>query len=81
MTRTFHTLSRRRLLSAGAAAALPLHALAEESGPAPTPAQVAAQLPLKTTGIEHVSMQVPDVEAAGAFFGRVFNPGRLIQGL
>jgi catechol 2,3-dioxygenase-like lactoylglutathione lyase family enzyme len=35
---------------------------------------IAAQLPLKTTGIEHVSLWVDDVQQAGDFFGQVFNP-------
>ena len=34
----------------------------------------AAQLPLKTTGLEHMGTVVPDVEAAGKFYGRLFNP-------
>jgi hypothetical protein len=42
--------------------------------PPPTPADVAAALPLKTTGLEHVSTLVPDVAVAGLFFGKVFNP-------
>ena len=33
-----------------------------------------AQLPLKTTGLEHMGTVVPDVEAAGKFYGRLFNP-------
>jgi catechol 2,3-dioxygenase-like lactoylglutathione lyase family enzyme len=33
-----------------------------------------AQLPLKTTGLEHMGTVVPDVEAAGRFYGRLFNP-------
>ncbi|MGZ3272728.1 MAG: hypothetical protein ACXU82_01605 [Caulobacteraceae bacterium] len=44
------------------------------AGPPPTPEQIAAQLPLKSTGIEHVSFWVPDVAEAGAFYGKVFNP-------
>jgi catechol 2,3-dioxygenase-like lactoylglutathione lyase family enzyme len=44
------------------------------AGPPPTAEQVAAQLPLKTTGLEHVSIWVPDVAEAGAFYGKVFNP-------
>ena len=44
------------------------------AGPPPTPEQVAAQLPLKTTGLEHVSIWVPDVQEAGVFYGKVFNP-------
>ncbi|MEO6338452.1 MAG: hypothetical protein ABIO39_00315 [Caulobacteraceae bacterium] len=47
---------------------------ARPPAPPPTPADVAAALPLKTTGIEHVSMLVPDVAAAGLFYGRVFSP-------
>lgn len=44
------------------------------AGPPPTAEQIAAQLPLKTTGLEHISMWVTDVAAAGAFYARVFNP-------
>jgi catechol 2,3-dioxygenase-like lactoylglutathione lyase family enzyme len=80
--------SRRRLiLGAGAAAAAwPLRSAFAQSapapagpparpqGPPPTAEQIAAQLPLKTTGLEHVSMWVPDVAAAGQFYGKVFNP-------
>jgi catechol 2,3-dioxygenase-like lactoylglutathione lyase family enzyme len=33
-----------------------------------------AQLPLKTTGLEHMGTVVPDVETAGKFYGRLFNP-------
>jgi catechol 2,3-dioxygenase-like lactoylglutathione lyase family enzyme len=32
------------------------------------------QLPLRTTGLEHMGSVVPDVAAAGKFYGRVFNP-------
>jgi catechol 2,3-dioxygenase-like lactoylglutathione lyase family enzyme len=32
------------------------------------------QLPLRTTGLEHMGSVVPDVAAAGTFYGRVFNP-------
>ena len=32
------------------------------------------QLPLRTTGIEHMGSVVPDVTAAAKFYGRVFNP-------
>jgi catechol 2,3-dioxygenase-like lactoylglutathione lyase family enzyme len=64
-------LSRRAILQGmGLAALAPLAtrtALAE-------PAAAAAQLPLKTTGLEHMGTVVPDVEAAGKFYGRVFNP-------
>ena len=37
-------------------------------------AEAASQLPLRTTGLEHMGTVVPDVEAAGKFYGRVFNP-------
>ena len=47
---------------------------ARPAGPPPTPEQIAAQLPLKTTGLEHVSIWVPDVQEAGVFYGKVFNP-------
>jgi catechol 2,3-dioxygenase-like lactoylglutathione lyase family enzyme len=33
-----------------------------------------AQLPLRTTGLEHLGTIVPDVEIAGKFYGRLFNP-------
>jgi predicted enzyme related to lactoylglutathione lyase len=79
------TPSRRLVLAAAGAAALPFKALAQDAaapaggprpppGPPPTAAEIAAQLPLKTTGLEHVSIQVPDVQAAAEFYGKVFNP-------
>ena len=34
----------------------------------------AAELPLKTTGLEHVGMTVRDPEAAAKFYGRIFDP-------
>jgi catechol 2,3-dioxygenase-like lactoylglutathione lyase family enzyme len=34
----------------------------------------ASQLPLRTTGLEHMGTVVPDVAAAGRFYGRLFNP-------
>lgn len=86
MTTQDAALDRRRLLAAAGALALPWPALAQEGapppaagprpppGPPPTPEKIAAQLPLRTTGIEHVSMQIPDVQAAGEFYGKVFNP-------
>lgn len=33
-----------------------------------------SQLPLRTPGLEHFGMLVPDVETAGRFYARVFNP-------
>ena len=76
MAKKFVT-TRRSFL--GAAAALPLWA-------STTPAQVQGarggaagapagpQLPLRTTGLEHFGMVVPDVEKAGRFYGSIFNP-------
>jgi catechol 2,3-dioxygenase-like lactoylglutathione lyase family enzyme len=63
----------------GIAALLPVVpslAGAQASGAAPGPAAPASgpQLPLKTTGLEHMGTVVPDVEAAGKFYGRLFNP-------
>jgi catechol 2,3-dioxygenase-like lactoylglutathione lyase family enzyme len=61
-------LSRRAVLEGlGVAALAPLVA-------ARSHAQDASQLPLKTTGLEHMGTIVPDVEAAGKFYGRLFNP-------
>jgi len=34
----------------------------------------ASELPIKTSGLEHVGMQVPDQEAAAKFYGRIFDP-------
>jgi catechol 2,3-dioxygenase-like lactoylglutathione lyase family enzyme len=34
----------------------------------------ASQLPLRTTGLEHLGTVVPDVTEAGKFYGRLFNP-------
>jgi catechol 2,3-dioxygenase-like lactoylglutathione lyase family enzyme len=33
-----------------------------------------AELPLKTTGLEHIGITVPDPEAAARFYGRIFDP-------
>jgi len=32
------------------------------------------ELPLRTTGLEHIGMVVPDVEAAARFYSSLFNP-------
>ena len=63
-------LSRRAVLSAvalGLAAPLVSRVVRAQETPA-------KQLPLHTTGLEHVSAVVPDVAAAGKFYGRLFNP-------
>src|SRR5262245_40849327 len=59
-------LSRRAVVAALAVAAL-LPAV-------PANAAADAQLPLKTTGLEHMGTVVPDVTAAAKFYGRLFNP-------
>ena len=70
--------SRRTMLRRlGAAALIPLlpqwsHAQSSPQAPADAPPR--SQLPLSATGIEHISAVVPDVAAAGAFYGRIFNP-------
>ena len=62
-------LCRRSFLGriGAAAAALPLFASAGQ-------AQAGPQLPLRTTGLEHFGMVVPDVAKAGQFYGAIFNP-------
>jgi catechol 2,3-dioxygenase-like lactoylglutathione lyase family enzyme len=76
------TISRRAVLRGlGLAALTPLTAASltarAETAAAPqspAPANTASQLPLRTTGLEHLGTVVPDVEAAGKFYGRLFNP-------
>jgi hypothetical protein len=44
---------------------------------AAAPAALAAQgsqLPLKTSGLEHVGFTVPDPQKSAAFYGRIFVP-------
>jgi catechol 2,3-dioxygenase-like lactoylglutathione lyase family enzyme len=71
-------LSRRRVLGGiGAAALLPFVPeliRAQDASAPPAPAAAGPQLPLKTTGLEHMGTVVPDVAAAGKFYGRLFNP-------
>ena len=42
--------------------------------PGATESSARSQLPLRTTGLEHMGTIVPDVEAAARFYGRLFNP-------
>ena len=37
-------------------------------------AQAASQLPLRTSGLEHVGFTVPDPQKSAAFYGRIFDP-------
>jgi catechol 2,3-dioxygenase-like lactoylglutathione lyase family enzyme len=41
---------------------------------APTVRAQSAQLPLKTSGLEHVGFTVPDPQQSAAFYGRIFDP-------
>ena len=44
---------------------------------AAAPAALAAQgsqLPLRTSGLEHVGFTVPDPQTSAAFYGRIFDP-------
>jgi catechol 2,3-dioxygenase-like lactoylglutathione lyase family enzyme len=69
-------LSRRDLLcAAGLAALAPLVSMRSLGQSAGSEASnSASQLPLKTTGLEHLGTVVPDVAEAGKFYGRLFNP-------
>ena len=44
------------------------------AAPATLAAQGASQLPLKTSGLEHVGFTVPDPQRSAAFYGRIFDP-------
>jgi catechol 2,3-dioxygenase-like lactoylglutathione lyase family enzyme len=80
-------MKRRTFLTGiGSAAAMPLLAQAPAGqgrgqrgdgqgarGNAPA-APAGPQLPLRTTGLEHFGLTVPDVEKAGRFYGPIFNP-------
>src|SRR5580658_2381093 len=56
-------LSRREALTLAAAAFAGSRALAQTT-----------QLPLQTTGLEHLGMTVPDQKASAEFYGRIFDP-------
>jgi len=78
-TKTVAALSRRAVLGGmGLAAMSPLFpgaVRAQGSAPESAPAAAArSPLPLRTTGLEHMGTVVPDVAAAGKFYGHVFNP-------
>jgi catechol 2,3-dioxygenase-like lactoylglutathione lyase family enzyme len=44
------------------------------AAPAALSAQGSSQLPLKTSGLEHVGFTVPDPQKSAAFYGRIFDP-------
>ena len=68
-------MRRRSLLVAiGAAAGLPRLAFGRQVGRGDSSAPIGSQLPLRTTGLEHFGMTVPDVAQTGRFYGAIFNP-------
>jgi catechol 2,3-dioxygenase-like lactoylglutathione lyase family enzyme len=67
-------MNRRSFLAVGAAAGLPELVFGAQGGRGGPPAPAGPQLPLRTTGLEHFGMTVPDVAQAGKFYGAIFNP-------
>jgi catechol 2,3-dioxygenase-like lactoylglutathione lyase family enzyme len=67
---TGESISRRAVLAAGVVAG-PAMVLAKRAF---AEALRGDELPLVTTGLEHIGMVVPDVEAATRFYSSVFNP-------
>lgn len=66
---------REFLATAAAVPALSVGAAAQGRRGRGEPAAAAGpQLPLRTTGLEHLGLTVPDVAASGAFYGRLLNP-------
>lgn len=70
---TARRLTRREALSALSAAAV-ASSLKPYASRAQSAAAARTQLPLRTTGLEHMGTVVPDVAASGRFYGRLFNP-------
>jgi catechol 2,3-dioxygenase-like lactoylglutathione lyase family enzyme len=68
---TQHTVSRRALLG-GAAIVAPAMMLGSRAFSQEE--LKGDELPLRTTGLEHIGMVVPSVEAAARFYSSVFNP-------
>src|SRR5690606_17767686 len=66
------TLSRRSVLGALAAIA-PAAMLGTRAIAQPLRGD---ELPLHTTGLEHIGIVVPDVEKSARFYSRLFNPER-----
>ncbi len=56
------------------ALALIATATAAAAAPAALSAQGSSQLPLRTSGLEHVGFTVPDPQKSAAFYGRIFDP-------
>jgi len=49
-------------------------AMIATAAPAAVSAQGSSQLPLRTSGLEHVGFTVPDPQKSAAFYGRIFDP-------
>ena len=49
-------------------------AMIAAAAPAALSAQGTSQLPLRTSGVEHVGFTVPDPQKSAAFYGRIFDP-------
>ena len=64
-------------LAALGAAGLSPRTFAQQSNPAPTAEAVAAALPVRTPGIEHVAMTVPAVSPVARFYSKLFDPDGL----
>jgi catechol 2,3-dioxygenase-like lactoylglutathione lyase family enzyme len=75
------TVNRRQALTLFASAASAAVALAQDNGkgkgkgPRPElPPPTGPVLPLKTTGLEHIGVTVPNPEASAKFYGQIFDP-------
>ena len=79
------TVNRREALTLFAGAAGATLALAQDNGKGPGPGKgkgprpelpppTGPVLPLKTTGLEHIGVTVPNPEASAKFYGQIFDP-------
>jgi glyoxalase/bleomycin resistance protein/dioxygenase superfamily protein len=75
VTDDFDDSSRRGFCRAlGAAFALPLFAATVHTQTPVGDAGGAPMLPVRSPGLEHLGLTVPDPEAAAKFYGRIFGP-------
>lgn len=79
------TVNRRETLTLLAGAATATLALPQDNGKGPGPGKgkgprpalpppTGPVLPLKTTGLEHIGVTVPNPEASARFYGQIFDP-------
>jgi catechol 2,3-dioxygenase-like lactoylglutathione lyase family enzyme len=63
----------------GAAALTGLASRAQQGpgGPPPTPEAIAAALPIRSPGVDHIAMTVPDVTVSARFYSKLFAPDGL----